>query len=810
MMRYLAAALFALLLAVSAHAGGVFGDDTVSWRTTVSPAPVIAAGTGNAAGTADVSGVGAQFGIAPASGLAAGTSNVLGPGFSASIAAGAGRATGGSAVAGVGAVLGTGALGTGAATGTANVAGTSASLAATAGNAAASSAGAGTGASLVARAGGADGTSSSAGTGAALSAGAGNSTGSSNVSGSASSVALTGAGNAAGTSNVAGVGASIAKSAGAVTAAGAAAGVGWELARGSGAANGTATGAGTGASIAKSAGASTGTASASGVGRKLAAGAGAANGAASVTGVAYTSSGSTEVPFTAVHTYYLSPTGDDNNYDGLSPTYTSGTHGPWFSPNHAVQCGDVIIAKAAAYTAGTWGTAFGTNNWGVVSNCPSNSGGLDGSGGIQFAILLCAGPKLGACTVNGGTGAALRPDKSHWAVEGFVVSQNADAGEGCASATSEADNDVTLYTAFINDMAVHCGLQGFGSFGWATNSGADMTAVVGTITYDASPSLTSGVCGSGISMIPANGSVTSSGTHIFVAGNFGYRNINAPSGAGCNTDGEGVIFDSWSCLGATAYQYQGVVEQNVWWGNGSSGFEAFPNCTERLDKSKVYVFGNTSYGNLQDPQHGLPNDKTNTSPVGELVLQKIAPTVSDGTIYSITNNIFMSIMANAGGDTSAPYGAAVNIWTENSTMPSVDVSGNYIYQSVTSYGIAPHSSAGANNTDVNIGSTSYTNTFPLGTNTYADPVFASPGGLPTTEPDCSAYDNTTDCMLTGYGIYTHLTPTASGAVSKGYHPPGACAPDPYFPTWLVGIVYLHWTGTGVVQRGGLITKPCGV
>src|SRR5579871_2431601 len=117
--------------------------------------------------------------------------------------------------------------------------------------------------------------------------------------------------------------------------------------------------------------------------------------------------------FTALHTYYLSPTGNDANA-GTSPAAA------WATPNHALQCGDVIIAAAGSY--GQW--IFGVNSWGAVSNCPSTSGGIDGKGGIYFATLLCAGPYVTSCAVNGGAFEAFRVSQSNWAVEGFSATQN--------------------------------------------------------------------------------------------------------------------------------------------------------------------------------------------------------------------------------------------------------------------------------------------------------------------------------------------------------------------------------------------------
>ena len=255
-----------------------------------------------------------------------------------------------------------------------------------------------------------------------------------------------------------------------------------------------------------------------------------------MTGFASTASAS-NTAFTPVHTYYISPTGSDNNA-GTSPS------APWATPHHAVQCGDVIIAAAGNYTSHQFGTAA----WGTVSGCPSTTGGIDGTGGVYFATLVCAGPYVTSCTVNGGSSEALRVDASNWAVEKFSATndQTAANGTGCFQATSETSTGIK-YIAFVNDMAINCDMDGFGFYSWnGTSGGPDMDAVVGAVAYNSAPSITNaGICSSGISIIPTNGTGTSAGTHVFVAGNFLYKNENASSGEGCNTDGEGLIFNSW-------------------------------------------------------------------------------------------------------------------------------------------------------------------------------------------------------------------------------------------------------------------------
>ena len=460
---------------------------------------------------------------------------------------------------------------------------------------------------------------------------------------------------------------------------------------------------------------------------------------------------------------------------------------PWATPNHPVVCGDVIVAASGSYKSGQ----FGANKWGAVSSCPSTTGGIDGAGGVYFAVVLCAGPNMSSCAVNGGSTEGFRVDRSNWAVEGFTATQATTAQGACYSVTSDFASTNVDYTAFVNDIASTCDLAGFDSYAWSKSNGVtDMTAVVGVISYNGSPGTSA--CGSGISMIPGATSVTSTGTHVFVAGAFVYHSIDGSSCAGTNktTDGEGIIFDSWTC-GSAAYTYQGVAEQNVLWGNGSAGLEIFPNCNKSWDESPYVIFNNTSYGNYQD-QHHTGND-------GELALQNITPVSGHGS-YTATNNIFeaTTLSTASGADTMV----ALEVWCQTVCTTEVKVSGNYGWKSNP----GTVTVAGMPNTDV--WNTSHnTTSFPFGTNTYSNPGFASPGGLPTSAPNCSGYTNTTACMNTGYRVYADLTPSGAAA-AVGYKPPGACAADAYYPTWLKGIVYLQWSGTALSENAGLINKPC--
>jgi hypothetical protein len=493
------------------------------------------------------------------------------------------------------------------------------------------------------------------------------------------------------------------------------------------------------------------------------------------------------IPFTPLHVYYISSSGNDANA-GTSPSKA------WATPKHPVQCGDVIIVAAGSYGQG-W--TFGVNSWGAVSNCPSTTGGIDGKGGIYFATLLCAGPYVTSCSVNGGASEAFRVTMSNWAVEGFTATQNSTATGGCYSASS--NTTATLHhIAFINDIAINCDYAGFDTYSWTSPGGVDQTAIVGAIAYNGSPSTGGGgICGSGVSIIPVDGPDTSAGTHVFVAGYFGYKNINASSGAGCNTDGEGLIFDSWAC---NHYTRQGVAEQNVWWYNGGPGFEVFPNCLTNGDRANVYVFNNTSYGNAEDPKH--------TGSSSDLLLQNIAPSSDYGSSYSVSNNIVVSTEATSGNAGKAPVYTAA-FWLTNGSTSLVSAKGNYFWQSNP----GKVTTAGNPNTDVWASGAHNTTSFPFGTNTYQNPSLANPKGLPTQAPNCSSYTNTTACMNEGYNVAADLRAGAGGPpVSNlsGYLAPGPCATDPFFPTWLKGVVFLQRNGSAITESAGLITQPCGM
>src|ERR1035437_7550314 len=77
---------------------------------------------------------------------------------------------------------------------------------------------------------------------------------------------------------------------------------------------------------------------------------------------------------------------------------------PWLTPNHSVNCGDVILAAAGAYDAKN----FLPSDWGTVT-CPA---------GNNVAWLKCA--TAFTCTISSTNMANMQPGASYWGVQGWV------------------------------------------------------------------------------------------------------------------------------------------------------------------------------------------------------------------------------------------------------------------------------------------------------------------------------------------------------------------------------------------------------
>ena len=273
---------------------------------------------------------------------------------------------------------------------------------------------------------------------------------------------------------------------------------------------------------------------------------------------------------TKATSYFLSPTGSDAN-NGTS----AGT--PWLTPNHAVNCGDVILAAPGSYSYSNFNYNFGT------VTCAS---------GNNVAWLKCA--TFDACKISitsGEVGIAIA--QSYWGVQGWEVDGTSSSG-GCFFAYPSYG--AIHHVIFANDIANVCGLSGF----VMSNSGAmgvDYFILLGDIAYNAVGN--SSECPSGLNIASGTQSDSLPGTHIYVAGSFSWANVNSNPCAGVvPTDGEGLILDS---LSTNSYAAQVVVDNNIFIYNGGRGLMTFSS-----PYAPVFLRHNTVYGNNTDTNQSRP------------------------------------------------------------------------------------------------------------------------------------------------------------------------------------------------------------
>jgi Chitobiase/beta-hexosaminidase C-terminal domain len=429
-------------------------------------------------------------------------------------------------------------------------------------------------------------------------------------------------------------------------------------------------------------------------------------------------------------TYYLSPTGSDSN-SGTSST------APWLTPNHSLNCGDVIIASAGtSYSAAN----FASGKWGTVT-C---------SAGNNVAWLKCVTFDTCKISVTSGTLDGMKVSASYWGVQGWEVSNTAGGAGGgnCLTAIPPTSTTNIHHIVFANDVANICPLGGLSSGNNGT-AGVDYFAVVGSIAYGAGQTNT--WCGSGISVYEPVASDSMPGTHIYVGGNFSYGSTN-PSGC---YDGNGIIFDTFDGYQTPmpqTYTQQGVIDNNIALANGGVGVRIeYNNAGNGTNHSQIFARHNTMWGNSNGTyQSGNPT-------CGELQLYKtetteaylnLAATNQPGCYGTSWNPLYAYTVRNVDNTSSVYQNLA---WS---------ASGSYVDAiSSLSFLFNPNNLLGSN------------------------PLFAN--AVAPTAPSCGGATSAPNCMAT---VIAHFTPTATVAVGYGYQTPSSSPVyDVLFPRWLCNI-----------------------
>lgn len=423
---------------------------------------------------------------------------------------------------------------------------------------------------------------------------------------------------------------------------------------------------------------------------------------------------------------FISPTGNDVNSGSSSS--------PWLTPNHALSCGQTITALPGNYNS----TNFQNGDWGTV-NCPA---------GNNVVWLACQ--TFDTCKItSSGTSAtdAMWVDKSFWGVQGFETTVTGGVNGACFHA-GPSSGGVVHHVIFANNVANGCKGGGFNSYSASTSASVDYITYLGNIAFNAASG--TGACYSGFNIFQPIASDTNAGTHMYIAGNFSYGNVDAsPCNAGLTTDGEGINLDTFdfSQGGGTAYTQQAVVQNNIVVSNGSSGILVENNKTGS-SAAPVFFKQNTTYGNL------TATNRSFCVGLGELYAEAAFNVTETGNL-SMTN-------AATGCSGDAIY--ANSVANGNGT---VSVANNWMY------------SAAGNTTFI-----SASPGFSYGTNTVnTNPVFTNVTIPPA--PSCGSSVNVPACMA---ALVNGFKPTNTSAQPFGYQTPSnTSVSDSLYPQWLCNV-----------------------
>ena len=458
------------------------------------------------------------------------------------------------------------------------------------------------------------------------------------------------------------------------------------------------------------------------------------------------SSAVTIVP-TVRATYYLAPAragGNDSN-NGRSPNT------PWLSPNHAVNCGDVLIAQGGTYASPVvYASAnFYNGKWGTVACATGNN----------VAWVKCSTPFT--CSISDTTEDDMFISASYWGVQGWRFSSTASGGCVAIAPSYSAKAEIH-HIAMANNIVGPCVYDGIGTnngYGTTPTVGTDYVAYVGNVVYGAGGA--SSHCSAGLSFYSPVLSDTLPGTHYYMGGNFVWGNTS-----NCG-DGEGLIFDTFDGVEGgwptqSPYPEQAVAENNISVWNDGPGIQVDFNENGSGPWAPIYFIHNTVAYNEQGP--------SDATYCGEIV---------EGTTVNTNSSLNLVVAPTQycfGGSTYAHYGDLVAYSTAN----TIKVDQEFAY--------SPNGNAVGEmgSTGFTAGLNNITGTIP----TLANPV--RPG-----TPYCSGYSTTTACLAP---VIANFTPINSAASAYGYQTPQSTpVQDPLFPQWLC-------TTTNI--PAGLVTMGC--
>jgi hypothetical protein len=282
--------------------------------------------------------------------------------------------------------------------------------------------------------------------------------------------------------------------------------------------------------------------------------------------------------YTCTTQYFVSPTGSDMN-TGTSMADALQTIGA--ATKLSLQGGDCVTVADGTYDETVLVTSSGS-----ADSC---------TGYVVFRSASPGGAKVVSTDPYNG----FMVNASYVMVDGFDLQDTSTGSAFTAGTNTLSGGKVIVYhhIAAVRNIAHDSGGAGLGALH------ADYVRFEGNTVFDNSSRSDYG--DSGIDLWEMQASDTMPGFHIVIRNNLSYSNVESDIPANLQTDGEGIILDSFDyadpTYGTTPYAQDSLVENNVIWRNGGRGIEA----SGGQPTSHVTIRNNTLFDdNTQQQQYG--------------------------------------------------------------------------------------------------------------------------------------------------------------------------------------------------------------
>jgi hypothetical protein len=282
--------------------------------------------------------------------------------------------------------------------------------------------------------------------------------------------------------------------------------------------------------------------------------------------------------YTCNNQYFVSPTGSDAN-SGTSMANALQTLGA--ATRLSLKGGDCVTVADGTYSE---------------TVLVSSSGSADTCTG--YVVFRAASPG-GAKVVSTDPYNGFMVNANYVMVDGFDLQDTSTGSAFTAGTNTVGGGKVIVYhhIAAVRNIAHDSGGAGLAALH------SDYVRFEGNAVYGNSSRSDYG--DSGIDLWEMQASDALPGFHIVIRNNLSYSNVESDIPASLQTDGEGIILDSFDyadpTYGTTPYMQKSLVENNVIWGNGGRGIEA----SGVQPTSYVTIRNNTLYDdNTQQQQYG--------------------------------------------------------------------------------------------------------------------------------------------------------------------------------------------------------------